>query len=93
MRMANVSNHITTQRRHERTFVSIGPTTSPMIVAGENIVLSNSGTIVPGEKEPRDPPRALDGQVENSLAREANESPAAILSRTPSASTFDFTNM
>ena len=41
-------------------------------MSGEKITLSNSGTIVPGSKEPNDPPVEPEGQEEYSLASSAN---------------------
>ena len=67
----------------------------PRTVSGEKITLSNSGTIVPGWKLPRDPPLLEpEGHVEYSLASSANEDdPVESFSMTIDASASVFSNM
>ena len=72
----------------------IGPTISPIFVSGLKIALSNSGTIRPGGKLPREPPWLDEGHVENSLAQSANVcSPDAIIFMITFASPSDPTKM
>jgi hypothetical protein len=64
-----------------------------MSVSGLNTTASNSGTMTPGSKVPRDPPLEAEGQLENSLAACANDLPSAICLATTSASSCVSTRM
>jgi len=67
--------------------VWIGPMIWPTLVFGLKTTSSNSFTIVPGPKLPRDPPLDFDGQVEYFAAMEEKlDSPFAISPRTVLAS-------
>lgn len=68
-------------------FGLLGPINSPTLVAGLKMAASNSFTIVPGSKLPRDPPVFPEGQVEYSRASAAKvASPVASFCWTCSAS-------
>jgi len=63
-------------------------------VSGLKTALSNCGTIVPGEKLPKDPPCLEDEHVEKLRAHSSNDdSPLVIIFNTFFASGLDFTSM
>jgi len=74
--------------------VRIGPTISPTLVSGLNIAASNSGTIRPGGKLPREPPWLDEEHVENSRAQSSKvRSPEEIIFMMTFASPSDSTKM